>query len=65
MLHGTGGNKEGQRSWLTDLAKRGIAGVAIDARYHGDRAGGAKGAAAYNQAIVRAWRAKPGMDGTY
>jgi dienelactone hydrolase len=60
VLHGTGGNKEGQRGWLTDLARRGIIGVAIDARYHGERAGGAKGATAYNAAIVRAWRAKSG-----
>jgi dienelactone hydrolase len=47
-------------SWLTDLAQRGIIGVAIDARYHGDRAGGAQGATAYNEAITRAWRAKSG-----
>ena len=47
VLHGTGGNKEGMRGWLTDLAKRGIVAIAIDARYHGERAGGAKGAAAY------------------
>lgn len=60
VLHGTGGNKEGQRGFLIDLAKRGIIGVAIDARYHGDRSGGAKGAAAYNDAIVRAWKSKPG-----
>jgi pimeloyl-ACP methyl ester carboxylesterase len=60
VLHGTGGSKEGVRSWLVDLAKRGIIGVAIDARYHGARAGGAKGSAAYNEAIVRAWKAKPG-----
>jgi dienelactone hydrolase len=59
VLHGTGGNKEGQRGWLTDLAKRGMIGVAIDARYHGARSGGAKGAEAYNAAILRAWRAKP------
>jgi dienelactone hydrolase len=59
-LHGTGGNKEGQRGLLVELAKRGIIGVAIDARYHGERAGGAKGAAAYNEAIVRAWKTKPG-----
>jgi dienelactone hydrolase len=58
VLHGTGGTKEGQRSWLVNLAKRGIIGVAIDARYHGERAGGAKGAAAYNAAIVRAWQSK-------
>src|SRR5262249_32193229 len=44
----------------TDLAKRGIVGVAIDARYHGRRAGGMKGAAAYNAAIIRAWKAKTG-----
>jgi len=60
VLHGTGGNKEGQRGLLVELAKRGIIGVAIDARYHGERAGGAKGAAAYNEAIVRAWKTKPG-----
>ena len=35
--------------------------MAIDARYHGARAGGAKGAAAYNAAIARAWRTKPGQ----
>jgi dienelactone hydrolase len=60
VLHGTGGSKEGQRGWCLDLAKRGMIGVAIDARYHGERSGGAKGAAAYDQAIARAWRAKPG-----
>jgi dienelactone hydrolase len=60
VLHGTGGRKEGQRPWLVELAKRGIIGVAIDARYHGERAGGAKGAAAYNEAITRAWKSKPG-----
>jgi dienelactone hydrolase len=58
ILHGTGGNKEGVHSWLIDLAKRGILGVAIDARYHGARAGGAKGATAYNEAITRAWQTK-------
>jgi dienelactone hydrolase len=57
VLHGTGGNKEGMKPWLTDLAKRGIMGVAIDARYHGDRSGGAKGSAAYVAAITAAWKA--------
>jgi dienelactone hydrolase len=57
VLHGTGGNKEGMKSWLNDLAHKGIMGVAIDARYHGDRAGGAKGSAAYVAAITAAWRA--------
>ena len=59
-LHGTGGNKDGMDQWLTDLAKRGIIGVAIDARYHGDRSKGAKGSAAYVDAITRAWESKPG-----
>jgi dienelactone hydrolase len=59
-LHGTGGTKEGQKALLTELAKRSFVAVAIDARYHGERAGGAKGAAAYNAAIAKAWRAKPG-----
>ena len=59
VLHGTGGTKEGQRAWLVHLARRGIIGVAIDARYHGERAGG-EGRAAYTDAITRAWKAKPG-----
>jgi dienelactone hydrolase len=60
VLHGTGGSAKGQTGLLTELAKRNIIGVAIDARYHGERAGGAKGATAYNAAITRAWRTKPG-----
>jgi dienelactone hydrolase len=60
VLHGTGGNKESQRGWLEKLARKGMIGVAIDARYHGERVPGVKGAAAYNEAIARAWRAKPG-----
>jgi len=58
VLHGTGGNKESMQPLLVDLAHRGYLGVAIDARYHGERSGGAEGAAAYNQAITNAWRAK-------
>ncbi len=60
VLHGTGGDKEGQKQWLAHLAARGIIGVAIDGRHHGERAGAAKGAAAYNEAIIRAWRTKDG-----
>ena len=56
VLHGTGGNKEGVKPWLVDFANRDIIGVAIDARYHGERVPGAKGADAYNEAITRAWR---------
>jgi dienelactone hydrolase len=59
VLHGTGGNKEGQRGWCQNLAKHGIIGIAIDARYHGERAEGAKGAARYNEAIAAAWKATP------
>ncbi len=36
-LHGTGGNKDGMRGWLDQLAKKGFIAVAIDARYHGAR----------------------------
>jgi dienelactone hydrolase len=57
VLHGTGGYKDGQVPFMKELAKRGIIGVAIDARYHGERAGGAKGAVAYNAAITKAWNA--------
>jgi len=57
VLHGTGGNKEGVKSWLIDLSQRGIMGVAIDARYHGDRSGGSKGSQAYVAAIANAWKA--------
>jgi hypothetical protein len=32
VLHGTGGNKEGMTSWLEEFARKGVAGVAIDAR---------------------------------
>lgn len=59
-LHGTGGSKDGMRPWLEDLAKRGIIGVAIDARYQGDRAGGVKGSGAYVEAITRAWKRQAG-----
>ena len=59
-LHGTGGNKESLRPFLVELARRGMIGVALDARYHGDRSGGAKGAEAYVAAITRAWRAPEG-----
>mgnify|MGYP003337881100 FL=1 len=58
VLHGTGGNKEGMMSWLTELAKKGVAGLAIDARYHGERNGAKNKAEGYTEAITRAWRDK-------
>jgi dienelactone hydrolase len=60
VLHGTGGSANGMVPVMKELAKRGIIGVAIDARYHGERSGGAKGAKAYNEAITRAWQTAPG-----
>ncbi len=61
VLHGTGGSKDSEtiRAWMTHLAKRGFMAVAIDARYHGERAGDKKGAEAYVEAISRAWKTKP------
>ncbi len=56
VLHGTGGNMEGNWGWIDQLAQRGILAVAIDGRYHGNRAGGQKGTKAYNEAIIQAWR---------
>ncbi len=60
VLHGTGGSAAGQIGFMNEIVKRNIIAVAIDARYHGQRSGGAKGAAAYNQAILKAWKTKPG-----
>lgn len=57
-LHGTGGNKESQRTLLNDLARRGFVGVAIDGRYHGARAKAGKDAKSveYVDAILRTFR---------
>ncbi len=62
-LHGTGGNKEGQRTLLVELARAGFIGVAIDGRYHGARAKGGKAAKSteYVAAIGRAFDA-PGQE---
>lgn len=45
-LHGLGGRKEGTAPYLESFAKRGMVGVALDARYHGDRAGDVQAAMA-------------------
>src|SRR5262249_52432696 len=55
VLHGTGGTKEAMRPTLEELARRGYLALAIDARYHGERAGGKPGRQAYQDAILRAW----------
>jgi hypothetical protein len=61
FLHGTGGRKDegGIKNVLYQLSKRGIMGVAIDARYHGERiAGGAHGSKEYVEAVTKAWENK-------
>jgi dienelactone hydrolase len=60
VLHGTGGSKESVKGWLEDFATHGVIGVAIDARYHGDRVPGVKGSAAYVAAITKAWQTPAG-----
>jgi dienelactone hydrolase len=65
VLHGTGGTKEGLRSWLERLAGTGFVAISIDGRYHGERSNGEKGTKAYNEAIAQAWRAKPGETQTH
>jgi dienelactone hydrolase len=61
VLHGTGGSKDGVMSWLEEFARKGFTAFAIDARYHGDRSGGAKGSAAYVGAITKAWKTPAGQ----
>jgi len=55
VMHGTGGRKEDELSLLRRLAKQGFVAVAIDGRYHGERALEGKSSASYQKAIVRAW----------
>ena len=55
QLHGTGGNKEQLLPRLTTLANSGFVAVAIDGRYHGERAGSKGGGAPYATAIVDAF----------
>jgi dienelactone hydrolase len=60
-LHGTGGSKDEEtiRNLLYRFSKIGIMGIAIDARYHGERiAGGAHKAEEYVEAIRKAWENK-------
>ncbi len=65
-LHGTGGNKEGMLDWLSSFARRGMVGVAIDARHHGARKGRSEmPLKAYNEAIIRAWKADPNDPKTF
>ncbi len=56
VLHGTGGSKESELPYLTELAHAGFIAVAIDGRYHGERSRSGKGSADYINAILRAFR---------
>lgn len=61
ILHGTGGSKEGMKELLSTYARAGFVAVAIDGRHHGERTAAGKGAAAYQDAILQAWR-NPGRE---
>ncbi|WP_121809505.1 alpha/beta hydrolase family protein [Mucilaginibacter kameinonensis] len=66
FLHGTGGKKEDNRKMLYQLTKKGIIGVAIDARFHGERiAGGAHGSKEYAAAATAAWENKDNAHQTH
>lgn len=56
ILHGTGGNKDSQENFLKELASQGFAAVAIDGRYHGERAKPGARSTEYVDAILRAYR---------
>jgi pimeloyl-ACP methyl ester carboxylesterase len=61
FLHGTGGSKDNAdiKNVLYQVTKRGIMGVAIDARFHGERIpGGANGSREYVEAATAAWENK-------
>ncbi|MDQ3846820.1 MAG: alpha/beta hydrolase, partial [Bacteroidota bacterium] len=58
-LHGTGGSKDDEsiRNLLYQFTRIGIMGVAIDARYHGERiTSGANKSEQYVEAITKAWK---------
>ena len=57
-LHGTGGSKDDEsiKSLLYKLSRIGVMGVAIDARFHGERIqGGVNKSQQYVEAVGRAW----------
>lgn len=61
VLHGTGGSKDNQdiKDLLYHFSKLGFMSIAIDARFHGERAGiNNKNNQAYTDAIIAAWENK-------
>jgi dienelactone hydrolase len=60
VLHGTGAKKEEQLGLLRTLADRGFTGVAIDARYHGERAKTDEGIGEYIGALLQTYRSGQG-----
>lgn len=71
MLHGTNASATTRRQlvFLTELARRGMVAVGMDARYHGSRRGRsgaieAEAGGAYFDALVRAWRGGSGSEGS-
>lgn len=60
VLHGTGVRKEEQLALLRTLADRGLTGIAIDARYHGERAKTDRGTDEYVGALLQAYRTGAG-----
>lgn len=56
VLHGTGGNKQGQLPFLKRLAAKGFIAIAIDGRYHGERIRQGSGSIEYQDAMLRTYR---------
>jgi dienelactone hydrolase len=56
VLHGTGGDKQGQLPLLRRLARKGFVAIAIDGRYHGERSAQGKGSADYQAAMLRTYQ---------
>jgi dienelactone hydrolase len=56
VLHGTGGDKQGQLPLLLRLARKGFVAIAIDGRYHGERSAQGRGSADYQAAMLRTYQ---------
>ena len=56
VCHGTSGRKESQLSLLKQFCAKGIIGVAIDGRYHGERCKAGTGDVEYCEAIYAAYK---------